>query len=566
MKTINYKSDFKIVEEFSDGSSLFNSPFTFTYYTKPSTQYVVIYDGENYINCKPLDEGKLLVIFDNHNLSTGVLKVKREFRLTDSDFSDNTYTKIIEQELPLVLEKGVQCSCNDEEEIHIEIPVAYQMGGGASLKEVNYNELKELRDSNNLIPGSSYRITDYKFTTKQTNTKSAGNVFDIIVLATAKGQLSELARAIQHEGDTYFDGNDLGAWELWYDLDNDTDKYEWADSENGKGVIYRMIDEKRNDCPYDFKNALFYNNKLITDTTTDKYYYTFSYVVNGVLYDGTVEKQVKNCYGNSMGVYLRFNKKSLNLNVFENSSFDTSCYNNTFGNSCYNNTFEGNCHSNSFGCKCYSNKFKVGFNNNTFGNGCFNNTFNSYCSSNIFGNSCYSNTFGVYFTSNTFGNYCCYNAFGDDVRNHKLNSGNYSITLNDEYYDDGSGKLVPIKHPDLSTQPSILPYKFMGQYVYEQLVTVPIDSSSSSSAISINWPSSLGKGKLYLDIKAILTYNKGGDNGVTIAIPIKYYYSNKIHIDGNSIYDIDKSQPIYLHVVYTSMPEEEGGYYGYNNY
>lgn len=26
MKTINYKSDFKIVEEFSDGSSLFNSP------------------------------------------------------------------------------------------------------------------------------------------------------------------------------------------------------------------------------------------------------------------------------------------------------------------------------------------------------------------------------------------------------------------------------------------------------------------------------------------------------------------------------------------------------------
>jgi hypothetical protein len=31
---------------------------------------------------------------------------------------------------------------------------------------------------------------------------------------------------------------------------------------------------------------------------------------------------------------------------------------------------------------------------------------------------------------------------------------------------------VPIKHPDLSTQPSILPYKFMGQYVYEQLILV----------------------------------------------------------------------------------------------
>lgn len=38
------------------------------------------------------------------------------------------------------------------------------------------------------------------------------------------------------------------------------------------------------------------------------------------------------------------------------------------------------------------------------------------------------------------------------------------------YHDDGSGQLVPIKHPDLSTQPSILPYKVGGSYVYEQLI------------------------------------------------------------------------------------------------
>lgn len=41
-----------------------------------------------------------------------------------------------------------------------------------------------------------------------------------------------------------------------------------------------------------------------------------------------------------------------------------------------------------------------------------------------------------------------------------------------KYYDDGSGEVVPVKHPDLSTQPSILPYKFAGNYVYEQMVWV----------------------------------------------------------------------------------------------
>ena len=39
-----------------------------------------------------------------------------------------------------------------------------------------------------------------------------------------------------------------------YCLDNDTSRFAWADEVNGKGVIYRMIDEFNNDVPYDFKN------------------------------------------------------------------------------------------------------------------------------------------------------------------------------------------------------------------------------------------------------------------------------------------------------------------------
>ena len=418
----------------------------------------------------------------------------------------------------------------------------------AKIQNILYADLKALRDNSQLVPGKQYRITDYQCTTvesttAESNTKVANNQFDIIVTAESENILSHLAKATLHEGDTYFASCDLKAWQLWYDVDNDINKYAWADNTNGKGVIYRMIDDKNNDCPYDFKNIMFYTTKYTSNTTSDKYYYTFSYVVSGKLYDGTVESQIKYCYGNSMGEYLISGKQRLNNIIFNNKSFTNNCHCNTFENNCYSNTFGNNCYS------------------NTFGNDCCSNTFVNYCSYNTFGNNCYSNTFGNYCGNNTFGNNCNYNTFGNECDDLKIDNNKTSITLNDEYYNDGSGQLVPIKHPDLSTQPSILPYKFMGQYVYEQLVMTNIDQRSTSSCVNVCWPSSLEKNKMYLDIKALLQFN----DGTTIAIPILSYNGDYILLDGNNIYNIDKSQHIYLHVVYTSIPEE-GDYYGYNNY
>lgn len=215
---------------------------------------------------------------------------------------------------------------------------------------ITYSELKSLRDNEELVPGAQYRITDYVTTTKQEDTQSAGHQFDIIVTADSENTLNEKARAIQHDGDTYFADSNLSAWEIWYSLDNDTERFAWArtpiyspetnskmimvkgsdnltyiyvratgydengkcgwvyapDGDNtsfityvnngyealdgedyiytnsedliigdvldmngesvtlvdmsyisGKGVIYRMIDEFNNDCPYDFKNIMF---------------------------------------------------------------------------------------------------------------------------------------------------------------------------------------------------------------------------------------------------------------------------------------------------------------------
>ena len=289
-------------------------------------------------------------------------------------------------------------------------------------KHITYSELKSLRDNSELVPGMSYRITDYITTTVEEGSKTVNNQFDIIVTADDVNVLSHLAKAAKHEGVTYFDSCDIEAWQLWYDIYNDTEKYAWADSTNGKGVIYRMIDDKNNECPYDFKNILFYTDKYTENTTSDNYYYTFSYVVNNVLYDGTVESQVNNCRNNSMKEYLSSNKQRLNKNVFRNISFGNNCYSNTFGdncnritfgNGCYSNTFGNACSSNTFGNSCFNNKFGNNCNSNTFSEGCYSNTFGNACSSNTFGNKCYSNTFISYCESNTFENNCYLNTFGN---------------------------------------------------------------------------------------------------------------------------------------------------------
>ena len=271
-------------------------------------------------------------------------------------------------------------------------------GGVAELmQDVTYSELVALRDNASLVAGMKYRITDYVTTTVQKNTMSANHPFDVIVEAVSENELSEKAQAIQHEGDTYFDRNDLSAWELWYDLDNDTEKYEWADTENGKGVIYRMIDERMNDCPYDFKNIQFiryelnapnvggytyeWQNKMSENinimfeenqlsyiwhgnNNEDDYYweddmgevissptgetkafFTFSNVINDVVTD---KSKTSVCYSNIIKESRNGEQLILNNIVFFSTGIIRYCYSNSFGSSCNYNSFGNDCYSNSF--------------------------------------------------------------------------------------------------------------------------------------------------------------------------------------------------------------------------
>ena len=125
---------------------------------------------------------------------------------------------------------------------------------GDGVESITYAELVAKRNARELTPGKEYRITDFVTTTTQSGTRSAGHAFDILVRAEDEGTLEENARAELHEGDTYFADCKLSAWELKYCLDNTKGRFEWANTTNGKGVIYYMKDELDNEAYYDFKN------------------------------------------------------------------------------------------------------------------------------------------------------------------------------------------------------------------------------------------------------------------------------------------------------------------------
>lgn len=349
------------------------------------------------------------------------------------------------------------------------------------LVETTYSALKTLRDNSQLVPGQQYRITDYQCTTVQADTSSANHQFDIIVTADSANKLNEKARACLHAGDTYFAASKLEAWELWYSLDNDATKFIWADSTNGKGVIFRMIDEFRNDIPYDFKNILFKRYKIsacekvpdlvdwylgiqhishYTINTEDFIWcYTLTWInENSEVEDCSIvgqtvpsdEQQYPGVFGNiikacsadcfypeapeSAGFALNDiviqatdeNEGGMSYGTYGNT-FGHNCYLNTLGgNSCYNNTFGINCSCNTFGTDCTSNTFHNNCYNNAMGSGCHDNivgngfsynTIDGSFGSNVIGNNFSNNTIGRHSTSNTFSNSVYHNTIGSDASN-----------------------------------------------------------------------------------------------------------------------------------------------------
>lgn len=409
----------------------------------------------------------------------------------------------------------------------------------ALLTPITYAELVDLRNNGELVPGALYRITDYVTTTAQENTQSAGHQFDVIVRALDGSTLSEEAYAIQHDGDEYFANSKLEAWKVWYCLDNDKNRFAWADDgidetteasmnglprmssgdkqigsqnyycwgqpntprptyttslnpeigditysisssmgggysvnnkgtvesftpdhegtglPNGKGVIYRLIDEFNNDIKYDFKNIQF--KRTITEGAYDEegddtWCYTLNVWHKGMCQDASIvgntlpndDDFVSGVYNNKFGYATAYDLSlagvdtfafALGNNVLLSLVEDDGYYgtfSNIVGDNFYLNTIGSSFHSNSIGNYVYDNLINIYFDSNTIGNhfrgntigpGFEANTIGNHFVTNIIGDDFHLNTIGHKFVSNTIGNYVHDNIVGNNF--HSSIIGNY---------------------------------------------------------------------------------------------------------------------------------------------
>lgn len=202
----------------------------------------------------------------------------------------------------------------------------YDIGGGISAPiSTTYSELKSLKDSNGLVIGQKYRITDFVSSFGKSGISSANHPFDLIIEANGNNSFSETAIAIQHVGDDYFSNSNLSAWQVSYCFDNDTKRFPQASS-SGKGFIYYLKDDHGNEACYDFKNALFQLSSADYDFVSGTINaYTFStYITNMAdTIDASLNANsvlVENCSVNSFNRTVLMVKKPsvLTQNLSEN--------------------------------------------------------------------------------------------------------------------------------------------------------------------------------------------------------------------------------------------------------
>lgn len=341
-------------------------------------------------------------------------------------------------------------------------------------------DLKLLRDTGGLVPGRQYRITDYVATTNgDMKSASANNPFDIVVTAVDERTLDERARAVMHEppvddfstsrryyvgdyckyagsvyrctvehygswksshfeaGAPYFYNSKLEAWEVWYCLDNDTSRFAWALAEGatdpqtgttGRGVVYRLVDEFKNDLPYDFKGL-----KFIPYGAESGAYYTFGASAAEPGLDRSLAGASGSdaCCCNTVRPYVDQGTMVLNRIVFKGGW----ARDNTFGPGCHDITTGTRAEYNTFGPGCYNTIVSSSFRYNSFGNCCHDNYLGAQCQAVVFGNYCYGNILGRC-TDVSFGVSCVGNVFGASYA--KTFSDTGTCTVGSLYRRDGA--------------------------------------------------------------------------------------------------------------------------------
>lgn len=103
VKEIYYKSDFKIILASEGG---WNIPFKLRFYTADENRsFFAYHDGHRYVNCSLLEDGRLAIAVNNHNLGYGELHLAPEFFLTDTDYADDICNQHIAPYVPTFIDE-----------------------------------------------------------------------------------------------------------------------------------------------------------------------------------------------------------------------------------------------------------------------------------------------------------------------------------------------------------------------------------------------------------------------------------------------------------------------------
>lgn len=278
-----------------------------------------------------------------------------------------------------------------------------------NLKEVTYEELSTLIQSNELIPGSLYRMTDYQTVTDSTNDQVSvdWHKFDLILRALSSNTISRNCSAISE----YYPK--ASEWNIVYSMDNSI--------QGSKGIILSMTDENGNYAPYDFKSIKIKKYKIsslgtnidsnenpwmvglyIGEQSTGmynvqddnfKYIYTFSSdtytdassdckgnkvdTLGNIIFSGSNNK----CYGRNNVIY-----KNGNNNIIKGSDnfIGEQCSNNTIDVNTSKNIIYGMSSGNSINSESTKCVLYNSVKNTTIGNACVNIKVGNNISSVIF--------------------------------------------------------------------------------------------------------------------------------------------------------------------------------------
>lgn len=171
-------------------------------------------------------------------------------------------------------------------------------GGGGSCENLTYDEFVSKVNNSELVEGCLYRITDYEtVVTGDSLTTVSYHGFDLIVLATSNNSYSNKCWAAPTDRYQYppYPNCQLGKWQIWWS--HERTNQIWVPEAGHKGVIYRMIDEWGNDCPYDFKSIMFKVPNCASDVNgtlgaieslANFYFHTFTIMIDSEIHDASV--------------------------------------------------------------------------------------------------------------------------------------------------------------------------------------------------------------------------------------------------------------------------------------